>query len=174
VEFISADLPLSNFACVTPWSRVVREKLLVARLITISPVFYGIRRCITVSTTARHWTLSWVTWIQSTTSHTFDKILFNIVFQSTPRFPKLSLPFRFLEENFVCIYHLSNACYLSDQSHPLWFVHPNNNWWRVQNYEASHCAMFSVLLLPNILSPVFFLHFKGRTFLKVLRKICGH
>jgi len=33
------------------------------------PTFYGTRRFITVFTTARHWSLPWTRWIQSTTSH---------------------------------------------------------------------------------------------------------
>jgi hypothetical protein len=33
------------------------------------PALYGTRRFITVSTRARHWTLSWAKWIQSTVSH---------------------------------------------------------------------------------------------------------
>jgi hypothetical protein len=33
------------------------------------PAFYGTRWFITVFTTARHWSLSWARWIQSTVSH---------------------------------------------------------------------------------------------------------
>jgi len=34
------------------------------------PAFYGTRRFITVFRTARHWSVSWARWIQSTPSHT--------------------------------------------------------------------------------------------------------
>jgi hypothetical protein len=40
--------------------------------------FYGTRTFITVFTTARHWTLSWARWIQSTPSY-FPTILYNII-----------------------------------------------------------------------------------------------
>jgi hypothetical protein len=53
---------------VTPWSRVLLEKLMVTHLLKISPTFYGTRRSVVVFTSGRHWFVSWATWIQSTTS----------------------------------------------------------------------------------------------------------
>jgi len=53
----------------SPWSRVVLERLLVTQMAKKFLAFYGTRRFITVFTTARQCTLSWATWIQST-SHT--------------------------------------------------------------------------------------------------------
>jgi hypothetical protein len=51
----------------TPWSRVL-ETLAVTQLINKFPAFYGNRRSITVFTTARHWSLFWAIWVQSTPS----------------------------------------------------------------------------------------------------------
>jgi hypothetical protein len=60
------------------------------------PTFYGTPRFITVFTTARLWSLSWATWIQSTPSPLyFPKIYSNIILPSTPRSSEWSLPFRF-------------------------------------------------------------------------------
>jgi hypothetical protein len=42
---------------------------MVAQLVKKFPAFYGTRRFMTVFTRARHWSLSWVRWIQSTPSH---------------------------------------------------------------------------------------------------------
>jgi hypothetical protein len=38
----------------------------------------------------------------------------------------LSLPVSFPDQNFVCISHLSDACFLLCSSHPPWFDRCNN------------------------------------------------
>ena len=53
----------------TPWSRVLPEKLNGFQLVKKFPAFYGTRRFITVFTTARHLSLSWATSIQSIPPH---------------------------------------------------------------------------------------------------------
>jgi hypothetical protein len=45
------------------------EKMIFSQLIKKFPALYGIRSFITVFTRARHWSLSWARWIQSTPSH---------------------------------------------------------------------------------------------------------
>jgi hypothetical protein len=52
----------------TKRSKFILGKLTVAQLVNKFPAFYGTRRFITVFTTARHWSLSWARWIQSTPS----------------------------------------------------------------------------------------------------------
>jgi hypothetical protein len=52
----------------TPWCRILFEKLIVTQLIKNILLSYGTRRFITVFTKARHWTLSWASWIQFTPS----------------------------------------------------------------------------------------------------------
>jgi hypothetical protein len=53
----------------TPWSRVLLEKLTVTQLVKKFPAFYGTRRFITVFTTVCHWPPSRARWLQSTPSH---------------------------------------------------------------------------------------------------------
>jgi hypothetical protein len=48
----------------TPWCRILFEKLVVTHLVKNILLSYGTRRFITVFTQARHWTLSWASWIQ--------------------------------------------------------------------------------------------------------------
>jgi hypothetical protein len=56
---------------ITPCSWVLLVKPLVAQLLKNFSKFYGIRRFITVFTKVRHWSLSWVRWIQSIPPHPF-------------------------------------------------------------------------------------------------------
>jgi hypothetical protein len=49
-------------------SKEALDKLIVTQLIKNLPESYGTWRLITVFATARHWNLSWTTWIQSTPS----------------------------------------------------------------------------------------------------------
>jgi len=44
----------------------------------------------------------------------------NIISPSTPRSSEWFLPFRFSDQNFICISHLSNSCYMPCPSHPPW------------------------------------------------------
>jgi hypothetical protein len=43
-----------------------------------------------------------------------------------------SLPFRFSDQNFVCVSDLPHACYITRPSRPSWFNHPNNIYWSLQ------------------------------------------
>jgi hypothetical protein len=74
--------------CLTPCSRALLEKLIITLPDNEFPVFYRTQRFITVFTRARHWSLSWVRWIQSTTSHTISPKSI-IIWSSHPR---LGLP----------------------------------------------------------------------------------
>ena len=49
----------------TPWSRVLLEKLASLQLVKKFPAFYGTRRFLTAHTSARHLSLSWALPIQS-------------------------------------------------------------------------------------------------------------
>jgi len=48
----------------------------------------------------------------------FLKFHLNIIFTATPTSPKWSLPFRFSNQNYICISHLSHACDMPHPSHP--------------------------------------------------------
>jgi len=78
------------------------------------------------------------------------KIHSNIIFSYTPRSSKWSLPFRFFNQNIVCISHLSHPCYMPP-SHPLSFNYPNNIRWSITSYEAPRYAVCSSLPLPSAL-----------------------
>ena len=53
----------------TPWSRVLLEKLTDFNLVKKFPAFYGTRKFITAFTRAQHLSLSWASPIQSVPSH---------------------------------------------------------------------------------------------------------
>ena len=53
----------------TPWSRVLLEKLTGFQLVKKFPAFYGTRKFITAFTSARHLFLSWANSIQSIPPH---------------------------------------------------------------------------------------------------------
>jgi hypothetical protein len=53
----------------TPWCRVLLEKLTGLQLVKKFPTFYGTRRFITALTSVRHLSLSWASPIQSTYPH---------------------------------------------------------------------------------------------------------
>jgi len=53
----------------TPWSRVLLEKLTGSHLVKKFPLFYGTRRFITAFTSARNLSLSWARSIQSILPH---------------------------------------------------------------------------------------------------------
>jgi hypothetical protein len=56
----------------------------------------------------------------------------NIILPSISKSSEWSLPFRFSDQSFVYILHLSDACYMHRTSHSPWFDHYNNIWWSVQ------------------------------------------
>ena len=57
---------LLTYSLLTPWCRVLLEKLTGLQLLKKFPAFYGIRRFITAFTSFRHLSLSWASPIQST------------------------------------------------------------------------------------------------------------
>ena len=65
-------LPPTEFVeirCVTPWCRILIEKLTGLQLVTKFPAFHGTRRFITALTTVRLPSLSWASPIQSIYPH---------------------------------------------------------------------------------------------------------
>jgi len=71
---------------------------------------------------ARLWPLSWVIWIQFTSSQPLSlRDHFNIIILSMSAAPDWSLLFRLSDYNFVCIYNLRYACYIPRQTYFSWF-----------------------------------------------------
>jgi len=62
----------------------------------------------------------------------FSKIHSNIILPSTPTSFRWFLPFRYSDQNAVCISHLSHACYMPHAPRPPWFDYRNNILWSVQ------------------------------------------
>jgi hypothetical protein len=62
------SLSWARWIQLTPWSRVLLEKLILTQLVKKFPSNYGTWRFITVFTTACHWSLFWARWIQLTNS----------------------------------------------------------------------------------------------------------
>jgi hypothetical protein len=133
---------------VSPWSRVLLEKLIVTQLVKKFPNFYGIQRFITYS----QGPATCPVLIQTNPAHTFPpyfpKIHSNIIFPSTPWSSKLSLPLRFSNKNVVCIYDLYHQFYMPHLSHRTLFDHPNNIWWSLQVTKPHICS----LLQPQVIS----------------------
>ena len=86
----------------TPWSRVLHEKLTGPQLVKKFSSFYGTRRLITAFTTARHKSLSWARSIQSMLPHpTSFVILSSHLHLGLPNgsFPRVSPPKSYMQRS---------------------------------------------------------------------------
>ena len=68
-RYCNLDPLLNNATLLTPWCRVLLEKLTGLQLVKKFPAFYGIPRFITALTSFRHLSLSWASPVQSTCPH---------------------------------------------------------------------------------------------------------
>ena len=110
----------------TPWSKVVPEKLKGSHLVKKFLAFYRTRKFITAFTSTRHLSLSRATSIQSMpqnpTSWRSILILSSHLRLVLPSglFPQVSPP--------KPVMHLlsPHTCYMPRPSHSSWFYHPNN------------------------------------------------
>jgi hypothetical protein len=96
----------------------------------------------------------------------YIKIRFIIIFLYMPRFSWFILPFRFPDQNVVCISHL---CFMPLQSHPLGFINvifgeAYNKMWSSSLYNFLHpFIIFSILgrkIILNICSGKFCNHLR--------------
>jgi hypothetical protein len=108
---------LSAGQWLTPWSRVLLDKLAVAQLVNKLSVFYGTQRIITVFTRARH----------STHSHSIALCSFLRLGLSIGLFPS-GFPIFFCMPTHFSSSHASCMPY---SSHPPLSDHPKNIWWAV-------------------------------------------
>ena len=104
----------------TPWSRILLEKLTGSQLVEKFPSFCGNRRFI-----ARHLSPSWASLTQSGTPSHFLKIHPNIILPSTPGSPQWSPSLRFPHQNPVHTSPLPHTRYMPSPSHSSWFYHPH-------------------------------------------------
>ena len=135
--FKGLSLPYFNISLLTylltPWSRVLLEKLTGLQLVKKFPAFYGTRRFITAIT---KWPspvpiLSQLNPVHTSTSHLL-KIHLNIILPSTPWSLQWYLSLGFPHQNPVYASPLPHKRYMSRQSHSPRFYHPNNIGWGVQ------------------------------------------
>ena len=63
--FSARCVTIRHLYLLTPWSRVLLEKLASLQLVKKFPAFYGTRRFLTALTSARHLPLTWASPIQS-------------------------------------------------------------------------------------------------------------
>jgi len=121
---------------VTPWRRVLLEKLTGLQLVKKFPAFYGTRRFITAFTSARQLSLSWVSSIQSITSHTTSWISI-LILSSHLRlgFPSGLLPSG-LPIKTLYTPLPPHKRYMPRPTHSSRFYHPHN-WLTAYNQKAA-------------------------------------
>ena len=90
----------------TPWCRVLLEKLTGLQLVKRFPAFYGTRRFITAFTSFRH----------MPTTHLLE-IHPNIIHPSTPRSPQRSLSLRFPHQDLIRPPLLPHTSHMPSPSH---------------------------------------------------------
>jgi hypothetical protein len=122
-------------------------KLKVPQLLMKLFTFYATLNFITTFVTARHWSLSWASWIQPTLIPYLSEIYFNIVFLSTPGSPKWSLTFIVTDHNLDKFYHLHES-HMPRSSHPHRYDHPNYIGWRSHILKYAIIQFSSILQLP--------------------------
>ena len=113
---------------ITPWSRVLLEKLTDSQLVKF-PAFYGTRRFIIAFTSARNLSiLNPINPIHARSPHIL-KIHLNTILPSTSVSSKWSLSLRFPHQNPVYTSPLSHTCCMPPPPcHSSRFAHPNNVW----------------------------------------------
>ena len=140
---------------VTPWSRVLLEKLTSSQLVKKFPTFYGTHRSLPhlqVPVTC-HLSVSWVRSILTLPPSHFLKIHLDIILPSMPGSSKWSFSLRFPHQNPVYTSPLPHTCYIPRPSNFSWFDHPNT-WDKVCRSVSSVCSY--LLLSPNILLSTLF------------------
>ena len=101
----------------TPWSRVLLQKLTTLQLVKKLPAFYGTWRFIAAFTRAHHLSLSWATSIQSIPHIQLPKFHLNIILPSVLGSPQWSLSPRFPHQNPVHTSPLPHVRHMPRPSH---------------------------------------------------------
>ena len=129
------DKTVTKQYLLTPWGRVLLEKLTGPQLVKKFPAYYGTQRFITAFTRASHLSLSWAISIQFMANPTswWSVIILSLhVCLGIPSVLFLSL-FR-TETLFsltVCTSPFPHTCYMARPSYS-WLDYLNNIWWELQ------------------------------------------
>jgi hypothetical protein len=122
----------------TPWSRVLLEKLTGLQLVKKFPAFCGTRMFFAAFTSSRHLSLSWASSIQSIPPHPTSRRFILILFSHL----RLGIPnciLRFPRQNSVYVSPLLHTIYMPSPSHSSRFYHPN--------HIVLDCTLFVLVLL---------------------------
>jgi len=134
----------------TPWCRVLLEKLTGLQLVTKFPAFHGTRRFITALTSVRHLSLSWASSVQSIYTHpTRLDSQPNIIHPSMPRSPQWSLALRFPHQDPIQPSLLTHTCHMPSPAISSRFYHLHNIELRSTAHLAPHHAIASIPPLPH-------------------------
>jgi hypothetical protein len=140
----------------TPWSKVLLEKLTVLKLVNKFPAFYGTRRFITAFTSAA--TCPYPESPQSKQYPTSNllKIHLNIILPFTLGSPKWNPSLRFSYQNPVYASLLPHTRYMPRPSHSSRLYHPTILGEEYRSLSSSLCNFLyspvtKSLLCPNIL-----------------------
>jgi hypothetical protein len=144
----------SSVSSLTPWSRVLLEKLTGSQLITKFPAFYGTRMFITVFTSVRHVSLSWDSSIQSTFPHPTSRR--SILILSSHLRLGWAVSLRFPQQNPVCKSALPHSATCPAHLILLYFITRTILGEEYRSLSSSlciflHSCVTSFLLGPNIL-----------------------
>jgi hypothetical protein len=128
----------------------VLDKTPVAQLRKNSPTLYGTRSFIIVFIRARHWSLSWASWMQSIPSYPISR---RSIVTLRLRFSSGLVPSVF--QNKTLRARLTHACYFPCQLHPL-LVDNFNISWRIRNMKLlKHTVFSNRLLFESFLGQIF-------------------
>ena len=132
----------------TPWCRVLLEKLTGLQLVKKFPTFHGSRRFITALTSFRHRSLSWTSPIQSIYPHPTSWR--SILILSTHL--RLGLPSSLLPSGFptkTLYTPLSSLIRATCPTHLISILSPAQYWVRSTNHLAPSYAISSIPPLPR-------------------------
>ena len=109
----------------TPWCRVLLEKLTGWHLVKKFPVFHGTRRFITALTSVRQMSLSWVSPNQSIYQRpTSWRSILILSTHLRLGLPSGSLSFRFPHQNLIRLPPLTNTRHMPSPSQSSRYCHP--------------------------------------------------